>query len=278
MFLVLLRELEREGRIKPGDVLCETTSGSAGISFAWMCRKLGYRSVVFAPDCIPLARKVEIENLADEYYYSQDDGAYLAASAEMMRNYLRHSRWKFRAWSPNHSQDPRTLQAFTALTNEVIKRVTPIHYFIGGIGNGSTLLAIGRRLKNHRTLRRFHCKILGFEPRSACPYYQTHRDRWGKVIPLFARDEDIPQKYSFHSLPGTGSFGNIRFPFMEMALAENILDDVCIIPDSLIPLANTAYNADLQPEEHQGNSSLVARYIAEEMALYVENKNFKWWV
>lgn len=275
VYLHLLRELEKEGNIAPGDTLLETTSGSAGISFAWMCKKLGFKPVVFTPGFIPEARRTELEHLA-EVHYSDDRERYLQACAEMMVRYLRENKDKVKTtghkiWMPNHSQDPRTPSAFHSLADEVAQKYPgqPIDYFIGGVGNGSTILGIAERLKQINP----NAKVIGFEPMEACPYYKRYKDRWGHVAPRFVRDEDVPEGYSFHELPGTGGFGNIAFPFMTEAVDRGLVDDIVPVPDRQI-LDMLKYNEGLPPEQQQGHTSLIAHYIADIWAQHVKGKRF----
>ncbi|MFZ5365393.1 MAG: pyridoxal-phosphate dependent enzyme [Patescibacteria group bacterium] len=275
VYLHLLHELEKEGIIAHGDTLLETTSGSAGISFSWMCNKLGFKPVVFTPGFIPEARRTELEHLA-EVHYSDDRERYLQACAEMMVRYLRENKDKVKTtghkiWMPNHSQDPRTPSAFHSLADEVAQKYPgqPIDYFIGGVGNGSTILGIAERLKQINP----NTKVIGFEPMEACPYYKRYKDRWGHVAPRFVRDEDVPEGYSFHELPGTGGFGNIAFPFMTEAVERGLVDDVVPVPDKQI-LDMLKYNEGLPPEQQQGHTSLIAHYIADIWAQHTQGKRF----
>jgi cysteine synthase A len=274
VYLHLLHELEKEGTIAPGDTLLETTSGSAGISFAWMSKKLGYQPVVFAPSFIPKPRRIELEHLA-EVHYSDDRERYLQACAEMMLTYLREYREQVKAtghkiWMPNHSQDPRTPESFHSIVDEIAKQYPDrqIDYFIGGVGNGSTILGPAERLKQLYP----NVKIIGFEPVEACPYYKRYKDRWGKVAPHFVKDKQIPEGFSFHEMPGTGGFGNIPFPFMTEAVDRGLVDDIVPVPDKQI-LEMLKYNDSLPPEQQQGHSSLIAHYIAEVCAQQMHGEN-----
>lgn len=275
VYLHLLHELEKEGNIAPGDTLLETTSGSAGISFAWMSKKLGYKPVVFTPGFIPEPRRIELEHLA-EVHYSEDKERYLQACAEMMVNYLRANKEQVKTtghkiWMPNHSQDPRTPSAFYGVADEIAQKYPnrQVDYFIGGVGNGSTILGIAERLKQHYP----NVKVIGFEPMEACPYYKRYKDRWRNVAPRFITDEQVPEGFSFHELPGTGGFGNIPFPFMTDAVERGLVDDIVPVPDKQI-LEMLKYNEGLPPEQQQGHSSVIARYIADIWAQKTQGKNF----
>lgn len=276
-YLNLLRHLEESGTIFPGDTLLETTSGSAGISFAWLCKKLDYKSVVFVPGFVPEPRLVEIQNLADEVYHSHDKKLYLKACADMMIEYYRSRKEEVlrsghKIYIPNHSQDYVTPRAFSSIADEVSQQFDGnIDYFVGGVGNGSTLLGIGKRLKQYYP----DLQVIAYEPRTACPYYKKFRSKWGKIAPSFMRDDEIPDDFSYHSLPGTGGFGNIDFPFMNDAIENGVIDDICPVPDKEI--ITEIYDSidplmDL-PIEH-GNTSLISQYVARVMARQTREKIF----
>lgn len=274
-YLALLQALENEGTIQPGNTLLETSSGSAGISFAWIAKKLGYKSVVFMPDYVAEPRITEARNLADEVHLSSDRNRYMTACAEMMVAYLRARKRAVleaggKIWMPNHSQNPVTPRAFARIADEMrADKTRPIDFFIGGAGNGSTLLGIGKRLKELCP----SAKVIGFEPVTGCPYYQKERRRWGQLAPRFAEDKEIPDHFIPHALTGTGGSGDMAFPFMDEAIGQGIIDDICVFPERDV-LAVRHYNNGELPENQFGNTTLVARYIAETMAQKVHGKVF----
>ena len=269
----LLEALEKEGTIKPGDRLLETTSGSAGISFGWVCQKLGYDAHVFMPGFVPEPRIVEVRRFS-EVHLSNDPERYLQASAEEMAAYRRTHKDEAgesgqKIWMPNHSQDFRTPGAFATIADEVAESGQQVDYFIGGVGNGSTLLGVGQRVKKLWP----NGRVIGYEPSRACPFYLAHKDRWGSIAPKLAPDSDIPAHWQPHDMPGTGGFGNINFPFMNQAIQSGVIDDILHVPDDRI-LKSVCYNDELPPELQQGHTSLVSRFIAEQMAERVRGKVF----
>lgn len=272
-YVELLRNLEDRGVIKPGDVLLETTSGSAGVSFSWICKKLGYDSVVFMPAIVPEARIFEVKKLATSVHLNHDESLYLLGCAQDMKKYYQKNSPRVKAagknmYMPNHSQDSLTPKIFAKIMDEVVFELNNlrIDYFVGGIGNGSTLLGVGERLKEINP----DSKIIAFEPVSACPFFKKYQERWGNVGPKLVDDSDVPDGYSFHRLPGTGSFGNVDFPFMDVAMEKDIIADICPVPDGAI-LDTVTYNDELEEQDKLGNSSLVSRYIAEALSGKVRN-------
>ncbi|NRA59554.1 MAG: pyridoxal-phosphate dependent enzyme [Psychrobium sp.] len=273
-YIRLIKLLEENGSISPGDILLETTSGSAGVSFAWICKLLGYEAIVFMPSFVPEPRILEVSNLASAVHLNENKEEYLLACARDMVNYYRSNKKEAtsqgkKIYMPNHSQHDYTPETFSTIADELKQDLGELNvdYFIGGIGNGSTLLGIGQRFKEIYP----EAKVLAFEPMTACPYYLRHQKKWGKYAPILIADSDIPEKFSFHQMPGTGSFGNVDFPFINKAIATGVIDDILPVPDAKI-IANATYNDDLSQQDKQGNTSIVARYIAEELAKGISGK------
>lgn len=275
-YVELLHSLEKKGNISQGDTLLETTSGSAGVSFAWMCHKLGFPAHIFMPSYVPEPRIIEVKRFAEAVHLNDDKERYVAACAEDMVSYLKANKSRVhqdgqRIWMPNHSQDPRTPSTFEAIGDEVAatKKELGVDYFIGGVGNGSTLLGVGQAVK--RLWK--NAKVVAYEPSRACPFYSADKKRWGSIAPKLAPDSDIPTEWQFHDMPGTGGFGNINFPFMNTALERGVIDDIVHVPDKTI-LSQVRYNQELPSEMQQGHTSLVSRFIAEQIAQKVRGKVF----
>lgn len=279
VFVPLLESLEKEERIGVGADVLETSTGSAGISFAWAAKKLGFNPYIFMPSYVPEPRIVESQRLAghEQVTLIDDRKQYVKACSDAMVAHLKANKAKVNAegrkiWMANHSQNLIVPSFFAPIADEAhnFAGVGNIDYFIGGIGNGSTLLGIGERLKQY-SLR---TKVIGFEPHRAATYFHSERSRWGHVVsPILGENESVHAEWSFHDLPGTGGSGNVDMPFMNAAIKNGIIDDVMPVDERFI-LSSSRYNEGLSHEEKLGNSSLVAIAIAERMAMDVSNKVF----
>src|SRR6185436_10398660 len=53
----LIDDLESSGRLRPGSILLEATSGNTGIALAMIGRRKGYRVAVVMPDNVTLERR-----------------------------------------------------------------------------------------------------------------------------------------------------------------------------------------------------------------------------
>jgi cysteine synthase len=274
----LLKSLEEEGTITPGDTLLEVSTGSAGISFAWMAKKLGYDAVVFMPSYVPKPRIVEVRNLAKEVILADNKELYVKECADMMMEYFMAHRARVKAagrkiYMPNHSRDERSPLAFEEIVDEIIPNTSEVglDYFVGGIGNGSTLLGIGRRAKELFP----HLRVVGVEPASSCHYFERDRARWCKVVPKSIMDVDPDDVQRFdHEYTGTGVGAAMDFPFNEEALSSGVVDDICLVPPiSELPVARY-HERGGSSAWRLGHSSLAAMFVVERIAEEVSWKTF----
>lgn len=279
VFVPLLENLEKEGKIAVGSDILETSTGSAGISFAWAAKKLGFNPYVFMPSYVPEPRIVETQRLAGREHVMliDDRKEYIKACSDAMVDHLKANKARVsmegrRIWMANHSQNLIVPSFFAPIVDEAraFAKGRDIDYFIGGIGNGSTLFGIGERLKQLFS----QASVIGFEPHRAATYFHSERARWGNLVaPILGEGESVHAEWSFHDLPGTGGSGNVNMPFINSAIESGIMDDVVPVDERYI-LSNARHNEALPVEERLGNSSLVAIAIAEKMAMDVSNKVF----
>ena len=100
----LLRGFEEDlGRIAPnGRPLAETTTGSSGAAFAWMCLVLGYKCIVFIPSDMPAARIEQIRSFDADVRFAPERG-YIRGLVDAFRTFITEGREEFTA--TNHSMD-----------------------------------------------------------------------------------------------------------------------------------------------------------------------------
>src|SRR5271168_3655286 len=64
--LAMIEEAERTGRLVPGGVVVEPTSGNTGIGLALVCAVRGYRCVLAMPESMSLERRQLLEAFGAE--------------------------------------------------------------------------------------------------------------------------------------------------------------------------------------------------------------------
>ena len=161
MATFILNNAETQGLIKPGDTLCEATSGNTGISFSMLAAQRGYKMVIVMPSNMSEERKKMFK------YY----GAELIEVAEgdfdeAIR--MRDELCEFYQWfNCNQFHNPLNVQAHYQTTGPEIynqykddnKEDSP-DVFILGTGTGGTLMGTGKFFKEHWN----DIKIVAIEP------------------------------------------------------------------------------------------------------------------
>lgn len=170
VYIPTLKRLEELGIIKPGDDLYEVTSGSAGISFAWACSRLGYNANVFAPAKISQARKQEITNFGARLVQipqgyvpeaSKEEWKQFTGIAKTNRYKLaKHQTDDFsvitaegdgkRMCLINHSENPLTPKSLESIGEEITSLIpvgVGIDYFVTVLGNGSNTMGVTEGLR-----------------------------------------------------------------------------------------------------------------------------------
>ncbi len=137
------------GRLKPGDMIIEATSGNTGISFAAVGRSLGHPVTIFMPDWMSEERKSLISSLGAKIrLISKEQGGFLGsiAAADKMAGEIGD------AFLPHQFSNPDNPEAHYMHTGPEIwhqmqsKGLKP-DAFIAGVGTGGTVMGTGRFLK-----------------------------------------------------------------------------------------------------------------------------------
>jgi cysteine synthase len=217
VYLALFRHFEGSGKIQPGDDVFETTSGSAGVSFAGIGRELGYNCHVAIPAGGERAREDAITAQGAKIYLTPEED-YVSGFMDFILPFLKsHPGFFFM----NHSMGRKgrnneiTLSALEGIVREVLD-VFPIDVFIPGIGNGSSVLGPGRILQDSG-------RVVGFETfQSGAAFEQMYAGRYARLFGI------KPGTLSRHQLPGT-SFPGIDFPHIRNAVSDRVLDQVILV-------------------------------------------------
>lgn len=202
----------QKGLLKPGDTVLETTSGTAGVSFAAIGRELGYRCIVAIPEGGERAREEAILKAGGELIFTPAE-QYISGFPRFLKRYLVEHRdvvFLNHSMGPKGTENEITTYALGEIAYELQDQLGQVDYFIGAVGNGSSILGPGRVLKNES-------QIVAFEPfQSAVAYDLLYPGRYEETYGI--KPGSLPR----HRLPGT-SFQGIDFPHIRIAFQEEQL-------------------------------------------------------
>ncbi len=143
----LVEAAERDGRLRPGSIIVEPSSGNTGIGFALVGRLKGYRVRVVMPDGMSEERKKLIRALGAELVLTPDregiPGAVKAAEAM--------AREDPRVYIPQQFENPANPRChYDETAHELWRQMSgEVACFVAGVGSGGTLQGVGTFLKEH---------------------------------------------------------------------------------------------------------------------------------
>jgi cysteine synthase len=155
--LAMIEDAERSGRLKPGDVVVEPTSGNTGIGLALVCAVKGYRLILTMPDTMSEERRSLLRGYGAELELTPDTKGMHAAveRAEQI------ARQEPRAFLPQQFRNPANPDAHRRTTAvEILEQFPRIDAFVAGVGTGGTITGVGDVLHRERP----GCRVFAVEP------------------------------------------------------------------------------------------------------------------
>lgn len=144
--LRIVEDAERDGRLRPGQVILDSTSGNAGIAYAMIGAALGYPVQL----CLPANASAERKRILRAYGVE----VVLTPADEGSDGAIRRAREIYmcapeRYFYPDQYSNPANWQAHYHTTAEEIWRQTcgRITHFVAGLGTSGTFIGTARRLK-----------------------------------------------------------------------------------------------------------------------------------
>ena len=156
--LYMIRAAEACGKLKPGGVIIEPTSGNTGVGLAWQAVVLGYRVILTMPETMSAERRALLSALGAQLVLTEGAkgmGGAIAKAKELLDSTPG-------AWMPDQFNNPANAKAHYETTGPELWRDTEgtIDVLVAGVGSGGTLTGAGRYLKEHNP----NIKIIAVEP------------------------------------------------------------------------------------------------------------------
>ncbi len=153
----MIEDAEANGRLKPGSILIEPTSGNTGIALAMICCVKGYQFIAVMPDNVTTERRQMLELYGAKIIFS--DGAQGSNGAVRLAKELAQQDDRYvMLYQYGNSANPDAHYYHTAA--EIIRDLPDMDVFVAGLGTGGTLTGNARRLKEYNPT----IKIIAAEP------------------------------------------------------------------------------------------------------------------
>ncbi len=163
----MIEDAEKSGKLKPGSIIVEPTSGNTGISLAFIARAKGYRCILTMPETMSLERRVLLNLLGAEIVLTPGPkgmkGA-IAKAAQLAEEIGPD------AFQPRQFDNPANPEAHRQTTAEEIWEATggDIDVFVAGVGTGGTITGVAEVIKARKPLH-----VVAVEPKDSPVITQT---------------------------------------------------------------------------------------------------------
>jgi cystathionine beta-synthase len=187
----MIEEAEREGRLKPGGTIVESTSGNTGLGLAIAAAVKGYKCIFTMPDKMSIEKIRLLRAFGAEVIVTPTAVPHESPESytEVAKRIVRETPNSILA---NQYYNPKNPEAHYRTTGPEIWEQTSgqIDYFVCGIGTGGTISGAGRFLKEKNP----NIKVIGIDPKGSVLREYFYTKKYSPVFKTY-KVEGIGQDY-----------------------------------------------------------------------------------
>ncbi len=140
----MVEEAEKDGSLRPGQTIIESSSGNTGIALAMIAKVKGYPLKIVLPENVSVERRQLLEIWGAEIIATPGSEGSNGAMRHAQELAKEHRDW----WFPFQYGNPANPKAHYYGTGpEIWKDCPDITHFVGGLGTAGTLIGTGQFLK-----------------------------------------------------------------------------------------------------------------------------------